>query len=278
MSDIFTKNTIKPALKLEDAKTPQEAITTSLAEYGEIRGEYIEKTLGADWFEQCGDLVFKEPNATDRYVTRDEYLSGDVVAKLEEAKTAAATDPTFERNVKELEQVQPATIPFDDITIHLGARWIPQEVLNDFVKETLGLHASSSRNYEWVDGERREIIKSGVVYVPETDTFEINIEAKELGGQADDWKTADKSVKEIFQAALEDKHFRIVRKDKDGNTWIDQEATELANSKVADLREHFEQWLPGDDNRIQTMERAYNDRFNRIVLRKWDGSHLNVPG
>ena len=278
LSDIFTKNTIKPALKLEDAKTPQEAITTSLAEYGEIRGEYIEKTLGADWFEQCGDLVFKEPNATDRYVTRDEYLSGDVVAKLEEAKTAAATDPTFERNVKELEQVQPATIPFDDITIHLGARWIPQEVLNDFVKETLGLHASSSRNYEWVDGERREIIKSGVVYVPETDTFEINIEAKELGGQAEDWKTADKSIKEIFQAALEDKDFRIVRKDKDGNTWIDQEATELANSKVADLREHFEQWLPGDDNRIQTMERAYNDRFNRIVLRKWDGSHLNVPG
>ena len=278
LSDIFTKNTIKPALKLEDAKTPQEAITTSLAEYGEIRGEYIEKTLGADWFEQCGDLVFKEPNATDRYVTRDEYLSGDVVAKLEEAKTAAATDPTFERNVKELEQVQPATIPFDDITIHLGARWIPQEVLNDFVKESLGLHASSSRNYEWVDGERREIIKSGVVYVPETDTFEINIEAKELGGQADDWKTADKSVKEIFQAALEDKDFRIVRKDKDGNTWIDQEATELANSKVADLREHFEQWLPGDDARVQTMERAYNDRFNRIVLRKWDGSHLNVPG
>lgn len=278
LSDIFTKNTIKPALKLEDAKTPQEAITTSLAEYGEIRGEYIEKALGADWFEQCGDLVFKEPNATDRYVTRDEYLSGDVVAKLEEAKTAAATDPTFERNVKELEQVQPATIPFDDITIHLGARWIPQEVLNDFVKETLGLHASSSRNYEWVDGERREIIKSGVVYVPETDTFEINIEAKELGGQADDWKTADKSVKEIFQAALEDKDFRIVRKDKDGNTWIDQEATELANSKVADLREHFEQWLPGDDARVQTMERAYNDRFNRIVLRKWDGSHLNMPG
>ncbi len=278
LSDIFTKNTIKPALKLEDAKTPQEAITTSLAEYGEIRGEYIEKALGADWFEQCGDLVFKEPNATDRYVTRDEYLSGDVVAKLEEAKTAAATDPTFERNVKELEQVQPATIPFDDITIHLGARWIPQEVLNDFVKETLGLHASSSRSYEWVDGERREIIKSGVVYVPETDSFEINIEAKELGGQADDWKTADKSVKEIFQAALEDKDFRIVRKDKDGNTWIDQEATELANSKVADLREHFEQWLPGDDARIQMMERAYNDRFNRIVLRKWDGSHLNVPG
>lgn len=278
LSDIFTKNTIKPALKLEDAKTPQEAITTSLAEYGEIRGEYIEKALGADWFEQCGDLVFKEPNATDRYVTRDEYLSGDVVAKLEEAKTAAATDPTFERNVKELEQVQPATIPFDDITIHLGARWIPQEVLNDFVKETLGLHASSSRNYEWVDGERREIIKSGVVYVPETDSFEINIEAKELGGQAEDWKTADKSIKEIFQAALEDKDFRIVRKDKDGNTWIDQEAAELANSKVADLREHFEQWLPGDDNRIQTMERAYNDRFNRIVLRKWDGSHLNVPG
>lgn len=278
LSDIFTKNTIKPALKLEDAKTPQEAITTSLAEYGEIRGEYIEKALGADWFEQCGDLVFKEPNATDRYVTRDEYLSGDVFAKLEEAKTAAATDPTFERNVKELEQVQPATIPFDDITIHLGARWIPQEVLNDFVKETLGLHASSSRNYEWVDGERREIIKSGVVYVPETDSFEINIEAKELGGQAEDWKTADKSIKEIFQAALEDKDFRIVRKDKDGNTWIDQEATELANSKVADLREHFEQWLPGDDNRIQTMERAYNDRFNRIVLRKWDGSHLNVPG
>lgn len=277
LSDIFTRNTIKPALKLDAAKTPQEAIATSLAEYGEVRGDYIAKVLGEDWIEKCGDIIFKVPNSEDSYVTRDEYLSGDVVTKLNDARSAAEHDSIFERNVRELEMVQPTQIPLDDIAVHLGARWIPQNILNDFVKEIFGLHATS-RGYEWKDGRRVEVLKSGVIYVPESDTFEINIVDKELGGKANDWQTDDKSCKEILKAALEDKVIVIKRRDRDGKEWTDEAATELANNKVAELREKFEQWLPADDARAKEIADAYNARFNRIVLRKWDGSHLNVPG
>ena len=126
LSDIFTKNSIKPALKLDGKKTPQEAVALSLAEYGYLRPDYLAKALGEDWAEQCGDFVFLKPNSEDDYVTRDEYLSGDVVTKLAEARSAAEKDKSFERNVKALEEVQPVRIPFDDIAIHLGARWIPE--------------------------------------------------------------------------------------------------------------------------------------------------------
>ena len=281
LSDIFTKSSIKPSINLEGKKTPQEAVALSLAEYGYLRPDYLAKALGEDWVEQCGDVVFLKPNSEDDYVTRDEYLSGDVVTKLADARAAAEKDKSFERNVKALEDVQPERIPFDDITIHLGARWIPEEVLNDFVNELLGIHAVySNRGRKW-DPELGRYVneqKSGVRYIPETDSFEINIEKKELGGEASDWETPKKSAKEILQAALEDKTLVIIYKDKDGNTHVDDEQTELANQKIADLRERFETWLPSDPARVDLMEQLYNDRFNRTVIRHFDGSHLIVPG
>ena len=281
LSDIFTKNSIKPSINLEGKKTPQEAVALSLAEYGYLRPDYLAKALGEDWVEQCGDVVFFKPNSEDDYVTRDEYLSGDVVTKLADARAAAEKDKSFERNVKALEEVQPERIPFDDIQIHLGARWIPEEVLNDFVNELLGIHAVySNRGRKW-DPELGRYVneqKSGVRYIPETDSFEINIEKKELGGEASDWETPKKSAKEILQAALEDKTLVITYKDKEGNTHVDDEQTELANQKIADLRERFETWLPSDPARVDLMEQLYNDRFNRTVIRHFDGSHLIVPG
>lgn len=278
LADIFTKNTIKPALRLEDASTPQEAIATSLAEYGELRGEYMEKVLGEGWHDQCKDYVFEVPNSDGRFVTKDEYLSGDVVSKLQEAKAASMLDPRFENNVKALEEVQPTPIPFDDIAVHLGARWIPIEMINDFVKELFGIHASSSRNRRWVNGEMVEELKSGVVYVPEMDTYIVNIEPKELGGEATDWETGARSAKQVLEAALSDKTLTVSKTDSKGNKFLDEEATELVNQKVQDMRERFEQWLSTDDARMEAISEAYNERFNRTVLRKWDGSHLNIPG
>lgn len=279
LSDIFTKNTIKPALRLDSANTPQEAITTSLAEYGYVRPDYMEKTIGEDWADKCADFIFKNPNSDDEYVTKDEYLSGDVVSKLAEAREAAKKDNSYDRNVKALESVQPERIPYDDIAIHLGARWIPDDILNDFMKEIFGLHATArGRHYDHELGRMVEDFKSGVRYLPDVDSFEINVEKKELGGQAQEWETPKKSAKEIFQAALEDKTIIIKWKDDDGNEHPDEEQTELANQKVADLREHFEQWLPSDPARVERLEQDYNDRFNRIVIRKFDGSHLVIPG
>lgn len=278
LSDIFTKNTIKPALKLYDAKTPQEAITSSLAEYGELRPAYMEKILGENWAEACGDMIFRDPDSEDGYVTRDEYLSGDVVSKLEKAEEAAKTDPTMERNVTALREVQPIPIPFAEISIRLGARWIPGEVYSDFVRETYGLHVSSSRRRRWVDGKIVEDMKSGISYSPDTDTFHIEFDAKELGGEAEEWSTARKSAKEILQAALEDKTIVVHDTDKDGNKTLNSEQTELANEKVSALRERFETWLGESEERADMLAALYNRMFNSTVKRKFDGSHLNIPG
>lgn len=279
LSDIFTKNTIKSAMRFDEVNTPQDAISASLAEYGYVRPDFMSKALGDKWADQCADFVFLNPNTEDDYVTRDEYLSGDVVTKLADAREAAKNDNRFEKNVAALEEVQPTRIPFDDIAIGLGARWIPDDILNDFVQEIFGLHANySSRNrrYDPELGRYVSDMKSGVRYIPEIDSYEINIDSKELGGAADEWETPRKSAKEILKAALEDKTLVIkMRGDEDV---VDEEQTELANQKIEELREKFEQWLPSNPDRVERLEQEYNDRFNRTVKRKFNGQHLVIPG
>lgn len=272
LSDIFTKNTIKPALDLTTARTPHDAISLSLAEYGEINPAYMEDILGSSWVEQCGGTLFKTPFTDDAYETADAYLSGDVKTKLEQAREAAKQDPTYQRNVEALEAVQPKDIPFTDINIRMGARWIPAEIYTDFMNEMFGIRRQSWRARE---------SKSGVSYLPEADQFIVNVDKKELGGEADAWRTSRLSPSEIFAAALEDKTRRVydtIEVDGVERKVINKEETELANNKIQDLRTMFEDWLSQNPEREEMLMRLYNDKFNRTVLRKFDGSHLNVAG
>lgn len=271
LSDIFTKNTIKPALNLSQANDPQSAISISLSEYGEIRPSFMEKVLGENWYEQCSDVLYRIPFSEDRYDTKDAYLSGDVKSKLEDARKAAEENSEFEKNVKALEEVQPKDIPFDDISIRMGARWIPIEVYNDFLYETYGI----SRPTQW------NRIKSGIAYSPEADTYTVNIVSTELSGKAAEWKTERRSAGDVFEAALKDKTLTVYDTYKDNGqevTVLNKEQTELVNNKIQDLRTAFEDWLPRDPERVKQLQAIYNDKFNRSVLRKFDGSHLNVAG
>ena len=179
LSDIFTKNTIKPALDLSTAKTPADAISLSLAEYGEINPSFMEDVLGESWAEQCGETLFRTPFTEDVFETADAYLSGDVKTKLEQAREAAKQDKSFERNVEALEAVQPKDIPFEDISIRMGARWIPAEVYTDFMFDMFGI-----RKNDWKGN------KSGVEYMPEVDQYVVNVANNELGGEADAWRTS----------------------------------------------------------------------------------------
>lgn len=271
LSDIFTKNTIKPALNLSQANYPQSAISISLSEYGEIRPSFMEKVLGENWYEQCSDVLYRIPFSEDRYETKDAYLSGDVKSKLEDARKAAEENSEFEKNVKALEEVQPKDIPFDDISIRMGARWIPIEVYNDFLYETYGI----SRPTQW------NRVKSGIAYSPEADTYTVNIVSTELSGKAAEWKTERRSAGDVFEAALKDKTLTVYDTYKDNGqevTVLNKEQTELVNNKIQDLRTAFEDWLPRDPERVKQLQAIYNDKFNRSVLRKFDGSHLNVAG
>ena len=270
LSDIFTKNTIKPALDLSTAKTPQEAISLSLAEYGEINSAFMEDVLGESWAEQCGETLFKEPFTTDSYLTADAYLSGDVKTKLEQAREAAKEDKALERNVKALEAVQPKDIPFDEISIRMGARWIPSEMYTDFMYDMFGIHKN-----DWKGN------KSGVEYMPEVDQYVVNVAPNELGGEADQWRTSRRSASEVFTAALQDKSlsvFDTIKEDGKETKILNKEETELLNGKIQDLRTAFEDWLSQNPEREEALMRLYNDKFNRTVLRKFDGSHLRIPG
>lgn len=270
LSDIFTKNTIKPALDMTTAKTPQDAISLSLAEYGEIKPSFMKDVLGENWTEQCGDILFKTPFAEDEYETVDAYLSGDVKTKLEQARAAAKEDATLQRNVDALEAVQPKDIPFEDISIRMGARWIPAEVYTDFMYEQFGIPKYIHRDN-----------KSGVEYLPEVDQYVVNVAKNELGGEADAWRTSRRSASEVFTAALQDKSLSVFDTIKEGGKEtkvLNKEETELLNNKIQDLRTAFEDWIGQNPEREEILMRLYNDKFNRTVLRKFDGSHLNVAG
>lgn len=270
LSDIFTKNTIKPALDMTTAKTPQDAISLSLAEYGEIKPSFMKDVLGENWAEQCDDILFKTPFTEDEYETVDAYLSGDVKTKLEQARAAAKEDATLQRNVDALEAVQPKDIPFEDISIRMGARWIPAEVYTDFMFEQFGIP-----KYTYKDN------KSGVEYLPEVDQYVVNVDKNELGGEADAWRTSRRSASEVFTAALQDKSLSVFDTVKEGGKEtkvLNKEETELLNNKIQDLRTAFEDWIGQNPEREEILMRLYNDKFNRTVLRKFDGSHLNVAG
>ena len=270
LSDIFTKNTIKPALDLTTAKTPQDAISLSLAEYGEINPSFMKDVLGESWAEQCGEMLFRTPFTEDEYETADAYLSGDVKTKLEQARAAVKEDASLQRNVEALEAIQPKDIPFEDISIRMGARWVPAEVYTDFMFEQFGI-----QKYEYRSN------KSGVEYMPEVDQYVVNVAKNELGGEADAWRTSRRSASEVFTAALQDKSlsvFDTIKEDGKETKVLNKEETELLNNKIQDLRTAFEDWIGQQPEREEMLMRLYNDKFNRTVLRKFDGSHLNVAG
>lgn len=262
LSDIFEKSTIKPRIDLDSASNPMDMIALSLAEYGEIRPDYMISKLGPDWLTSCGDGVYELP--TGGYQIKDLYLSGDVKAKLTEAKKFAELDNRFDRNVKALESVQPKDIPFVGIGIHMGARWVPDHVYSDFLRNMLGVEYDPAR--------------TGIEYSPEGDTFLVYIDSSETSGKANQWRTDHKKAEDLFSAALKDDKVTVSVADKDGNKVVLQEETDSANDKIQQIREKFEDYISSNRNTVKELERIYNDKFNTTVIPHFDGSHLQVPG
>lgn len=264
LADIFTKNTIKPTIDTSKVNDPASAIATSLAQYGEVRPSFMEAMLGKDWPTLCGDTLYKVP-FSESYVVSDDYLSGDVKSKLEDAQRAAAESSEYKRNVEALEKVQPRDIPIGEINIRMGARWVPDKIYTDFMKKMFGIP-------DW------DHVKSGVRYIPESDDYIINVDSSETGIEADKWATDRRSAKDIFEAAMKDRSLKVYDHHSDGSTSLNKSATELANSKVQDLRETFETWVTSDPERADALGKMYNEKFNRTVIRQWSAPFLQPVG
>ena len=268
---IFTQRVIHPpATPL--IESPTDALAVTLQELGRIDLDRIAELLGRSREETIAELghhIFLDPQLTneapDREVwqTADAYLSGPVRTKLAAAIGAAALDPRYRRNVDALTHVQPEDLKPSDISARLGAPWIPAEYVSLFCKEIIG-------------------IETMVHHTVEIAAWTINVKA--FAGQAaatSQWGTERRhaglllsdalnaTIPQIYDEFVEDGVQKRVLNAAD---------TEAAKEKLAAIKQAFEKWVWKDPERTDRLTRIYNDQFNNLIPRHFDGSHLQLPG
>lgn len=240
-----------------------DALAVTLDDIGRLDLNYMAKLLDKTRdavIEEMGDGIYLNPETG--WETADEYLSGDVRTKLEQAQAAAENDKQYDRNVDALIAVQPKPLAADDITIKLGAGWVPVDTVKQFASEVLGFQASSL-TYEVVTAEW---------------TMEMQGTRSSRGSATTDYGTDDRSPQELMVSLLNNRTIKVTRRDSDGKTWTDVEATALANEKARMLSDRFKEWVWEDAGRASDLLELYNRRFNNIAPRRFDGSHLTLPG
>lgn len=242
-------------------KNTNDALMVSLDQHGVLDLDHVAELAGKDRnavVKELGDAVYEVPGAD--WQMADEYLSGDVVTKLEEAEAAAASDERYRRNVEALRKVQPKPLEAKNISVGLGAPWIPTEHLDAFVREILGLDIHIRYNKD-----------SGTFSVPDANR-------RSARSGTSEWGTPARSPQEILSAVLNNQSITIRVKDAQGRTRTDDTATTEANEKADKMRKAFESWVWQDAERTGELVKIYNRTFNNIAPRRFDGSHLSLPG
>lgn len=272
---IFTKNTITPHEIVSHVDTAADGIAASINETGGVDIPMIARLMGTD--EKAVErqlaaqgLAYKQ--ADDSWQPAQMYLSGNVRAKLKEARGLANIDPAYETNVKALEKVVPADIPAQDISVRPGATWIPPRVYADFAAEILG-----SRNSGWKSA-------IDVTYSPITGTYKVDYGASGRylrGNSADstEYGAEGKTFVQIFEAALNSKDLKVYYPHgKDGKAVLNPKATIAVKEKKNKILSKFQEWMWSDENRIKEYGPLYNDLFNCMAIPNYDGSELKIDG
>ena len=274
-ADMFTKRTIKPHRTATSVETASEALALSIGEKACVDLGYMEQLTGKTQEELIADLqgvIFRVPNAEPaRYVTADEYLSGNVREKLTVAEIAAKQDPSLSVNVEALKQVIPKDLPASEIAVRLGTTWIPQEDIQQFVMELLtpSQHA-------------RGRIK--VRYTPYNGDWFIENKTSDYGNVKADstYGTKRASAYRIIEDTLNLKDTRIFDYvyDEHGNkkAVFNHKETTAAQAKQEVIKQAFQDWIWKDPERRKRLVRYYNDTFNSIRTREYDGSHITFGG
>lgn len=266
---IFTQRTVNPVREVTHADNVNDALALSMSQTGGVDLSYMSKLMdGKDEssiLKELGDRVYENP-ATDGIELAEAYLSGNVREKLEIAETAAKTDERFKKNVEALKKIQPKDLEPEDISVSLGAPWIPASDIQRFTAHLLG------NNFYIMD----------VNYIPAAGTWKVDWgKAKSLKTSVDatqTWGTKYKNVKDLLEAALNQSTPTVTHTDADGKTYTDKEETIAAQAKLREIQEEFKKWIWTDEERTNRLLAYYNRNFNNWVLRSYDGSALNFPG
>ena len=273
-ADMFTRRTIQPHRPVEHTETAAEALAVSLNELGRVDMEYMSRLCVKSETEIAAELsgvIFRVPGI-ERYVTADEYLSGNVREKLREAEAAAKADPSFNVNVEALRAAQPRELTASEIAVRLGATWIEPRYIEQFMVETFQPTYWASRSMS-------------VNYSPYTSEW--RIEGKSAVSATDvnafsTYGTSRMNAYKILENTLNLRDVRIYDKieDADGTERrvLNVKETTLAQQKQQVIKDAFRDWLWKDADRRQTLVAKYNELFNSTRPREYDGSHLTFPG
>lgn len=261
---VFSERVIAPPAA-PTITSPADALAVVLNERGHVDIDHVAELLHSDpaaVVDELGEAIFRDP-ADGSWKTADGYLSGAVRTKLAAAQAAAELDPTYERNVCALQVVQPADLRPSDITARLGAPWIPAADVVAFVKEKMEVDIR-------------------IHHMPELGSW--TVEARQLGYSAagtSEWGTSRRHAGDLLADALNSRVPQIfdVFKDADGERRVlNVVDTEAARDKLQRIKQAFQDWVWTDPDRTDRLARDYNDRYNNIAPRKFDGSHLKLPG
>ncbi len=278
-ADMFSKRTIKQKVTVTSVDTASEALALSLAEKTKIDIEYMCSLTGKSEEEIAEDLkgvIFLNPRYSERsrelkYLPADEYLSGNIREKLNEAKTAAEDDSIFEINVKALTEVMPKDLSAGEISVRLGATWIPPEDIEKFMFELFGTARYIS--------------------------FNIHVHYSEYSGEWNiEGKSYDRSNVKVYNAygtnringykiIEETLNLRDVRvfdyvEDENGNKKpvLNKNDTAVAQGKQQLIKDAFADWIWKDQERRDRLCKLYNEKFNSVRPREYNGEHLNFVG
>ena len=278
-TDMFTRRTIRPAQAVEHVDTADEALALSLTEVGRVDLGYMSNLTGKPQekiIEDLSGIIFRDPlekaaDGSDIYYAADEYLSGNVRQKLAAAKVAAQSDPALQVNADALQQVQPKDLEASEISVRLGATWIPTEDVQDFLTELLDAPYLTRRmvkvNFAAVTGEWSISNKRfGDSNIKATVTYGTN--------RANAYTIAESALN-LRTIQIRDK----VREADGSVTYVlNKEATQAAQEKQRLICEQFQDWIFKEPTRRQRLVSMYNTKFNCLRPREYDGSHLHFPG
>ena len=274
-ADMFTKRTIKPHREITSVETASEALALSIGEKARVDLPYMEQLTGKPKEEIIKDLqgvIFRIP-ATEpaQYVTADEYLSGDVRAKLITAEAAAKENPEFAVNAQALKQVIPQDLSAAEISVRLGTTWIPQEDIQRFVMELLTPSSYAQSRIR-------------VRYTPINGDWFIENKSSDYGNVKADstYGTKRASAYRIIEDTLNLRDTRIFDYvyDENGNkkAVFNAKETTAAQAKQEAIKQAFQDWIWKDPERRNRLVRYYNDTFNSVRPREYDGSHITFGG
>lgn len=271
-SAIFRENILR-APETVEAKTPMDALLASIGKYGEIRPDYVSELLSRPWNEivkDLGDSVYNDPSE-GRWVTKDEYLTGNVREKLDMARRAMEHDPEMARNVAALEPVIPKDLMPSQIGANLGVPWIDPDFVSVFVSDMLA-------DFERGRSYRTDV---SVEYSKVDAQWRIALASTASAYMYRKWGTDRVDMISLLEQCMNQKTATVYDVVKDGDTErrvLNVRATEEARSIQTRMREKFRTWIWEDPDRAKAVMNEYNRLFNSVVLRKYDGSSLDLPG